>query len=185
MQIKKSLLVAGAVATIGVATAAAGVSAATSSTGGSGDSNSSIVDKIATKFNLNKDDVQKVFDEDRSAHEAEHEAKSEEKLTQAVKDGKITEDQKIKIIAKLAEMKSGMETMKNSMKDKTSEERKTLMEQKHTDLEAWAKENNIPMEYLMVMHFKGGGPGPGGPGGEFHVRFDDGAGTPKTDVQTN
>lgn len=169
MQLKKPLLIAGAIATIGAASTAAGVQAATSNS----TKQDSIVDKISQKFNLNKDDVQKVFDEDRAAHETERQAKLEEKLSQAVKDGKITEDQKSKIIAKIAEIKADMETHKDTMKDKTAEERKALMEQKRTEIEAWAEENNIPLEYLMVMHFKGGGPGPGGHG-EFHMKIRNG-----------
>lgn len=181
MQIKKSLMVAGAVATIGIASTAAGVSAATSSTG---DGGNTIVDKIATKFSLDKNEVQKVFDEDKATHEAERKAKVEERLSQAVKDGKITEEQKSKILAKLEEMKSEMDKHIEGMKDKTPEERKALMEQHRTELEKWASDNGIPMEYLRVMHVKHGGPGGHG-GGEFRMRLGGPDEGPTTDVQTN
>ena len=36
--------------------------------------NGSLVDRVATKFNLNKADVQAVFDEDREARQAERAA---------------------------------------------------------------------------------------------------------------
>ena len=170
MQIKKSLMVAGAIATIGAASTAIGVSAAT--TGSNSSSGDGLVTKIAQKFNLNQDEVQKVFDEDRSTHEAEHKAKQEERLSQAVKDGKLTEDQKTKILAKAEEMKSQMEAHMDEMKDKTPEERKALMEKHRTDIEKWASDNGIPMEYLMFSHSKSG-PSPKGSGdGEFHVRFE-------------
>ncbi len=51
------------------------------------------------------------------------------------------------------------------MKDKTDEERKSAMEAKRTELEQWAKDNNIPMQYLR---------GSGGPGGHGMRRFGDG-----------
>jgi hypothetical protein len=164
MNIKKPLLIAGAVATLGVASTAAGVQAVTNT----GSDQSGIVDKIAQKFNLNKDEVQKVFDEDRATHEAQHQSRMEERLSQAVKDGKLTEDQKTKILAKLTELKASMESERENFKNMTDEERKTHMEQKRTELETWAKENNIPTDYL---HFIGHGGGPGGPG-KFRMRMD-------------
>jgi hypothetical protein len=172
MRIKKSLLLAVAVTTIGLAgMGAAAKAATTSNTEGTG-----LVDKIAQKFNLNKDDVQKVFDEDRQSHEAEHQAKMEERLSQAVTDGKITEEQKTKILAKIKELDAARESEREAMKDKTQEERKTLMEQKRAELEQWAKDNNIPTDYFPMVGF-GKGPGPSGPGdgGEFHLRTEDGA----------
>ncbi len=47
------------------------------------------------------------------------------------------------------------------MKDKTPEERRAAMEVKRTELEKWAKDNGIPIEYLRP---GGGHHGPGGPG---------------------
>ena len=56
-----------------------------------------LVEKIANKFNLNKSDVQKVFDDNRSENENRRETKEKSRLDQAVKDGKITKDQEDKI----------------------------------------------------------------------------------------
>lgn len=125
--------------------------------------NTSLVDKLASKFNLNKADVQKVFDEDRSQHEAEREAKDKARLDQAVKDGKLTQEQEDKIIAKQKELKSERDTNRDAMKDKTDAERKATMDAKKAELEKWAKDNNVPIEYLGP----GGGHGPRGhgPGG--------------------
>lgn len=157
MKFKKSLLVAGAVTSIGLAGATSiGVaSAATNNTNGQ----SSLVDKLAAKFNLKKSDVQAVFDADRTQHEADRQKQIEQELTQAVTDGKITSAQKDLILAKQKEIKSAMEADRGSMKDKTATERKTLMDQRRTDLENWAKTNNIPTNLL---HFKMSG-GHGGP----------------------
>ncbi len=147
---KRTLAVASIIAATGF-TAATGlrVASAESSSGGS-----SLVDKIASTFNLSKDDVQKVFDEDRASHQAEHQAKFKEQLDQAVKDGKLTQEQADKILAKQQELESFM----NDLRDETEEERKTAMDTKRTELAQWAKDNDIPEEYAHFMH------GPGGPG---------------------
>lgn len=164
MNIKKPLLIAGIATTLGVAGIAGTslVSAETASTG-----SDSLANKIAQKFNLNKDEVQAVFDEDRQAKEAERSAKIEKELSDAVSNGKLTSEQKDKILAKAKELKSQRDTERDSMKNKTEAERRTAMETKRTELEQWAKDNNIPTDYLKyVMGHGGHGPGgPGGPGG--------------------
>jgi len=147
MNIKKSLLIAGVVGAIGVAGLAgtAAVSAATdTSTSGS------LVDKIAQKFNLNKADVQAVFDQNRSDHEAQRQANVKTKLDQAVKDGKLTADQETKILDKLKELQAQRDADKSTMKDKTPAERKAAMDANKAALDQWAKDNNIPTEYLRI-----------------------------------
>src|SRR4051812_426947 len=80
-----------------VAAAAAGVTAVSAAT--PTDSQSSLVQKIADTFHLDKSKVQAVFDEHKSQVQADHQAKFEERLSQAVTDGKLTADQKTKILA--------------------------------------------------------------------------------------
>ncbi|HTE22022.1 MAG TPA: hypothetical protein VK674_03195 [Candidatus Limnocylindria bacterium] len=146
---KKLLTIAGLLATAGTAGVLgfSSVSAETSS------GSSSLVEKLAQKFSLNKDEVQKVFDEVRSEKEAAHEAKVEERLAQAVKDGKLTEEQKTKILAKLKELQEN-KPGREELEGKTDEERRAFKEQMHTDLKQWAEENDIPEEYLQfkVIH---------------------------------
>lgn len=143
--LKTSLVVAGVAATVGVVGAGGlGIAAAASNTTASSGGASSLVTKIADKFHLNKEDVQAVFDENRAEHRAEHQQKLEERLSQAVTDGKITEAQREKILAKLADV----ETKINALKDKTPQERHDGMKQIHEDLQQWAKDNGIRMEYL-------------------------------------
>lgn len=160
MKLKKSLLAVGAASAIGLASAAGVVSAAANTS-----ARTDLVDKIAQRFSLNRDDVQKVFDENRATHEAEMQQNMQDRLTQAVKDGKITEDQKAKILAKADEMKTFMDTLK----DKTAEERKTAMENKRNELEQWAKDNNIPIQYVRFLH----GPRGHGMGRGHHGMMDD------------
>ncbi len=164
MAIKKSLMLASAITSLGLASVMA-LSTASAAT----NDRTSLVDKIATKFNLNKDEVKKVFEEDRAEHQAEHKAKFEERLTQAVKDGKITEDQKAKILAKMDELEKEHEANKAEMEGKTEEERKATMEAKREELKQWATDNNIPKEFIRFGHGPGRR-GPGGPGGPGHER---------------
>lgn len=60
-----------------------------------------LVTRISQRFNLNKSDVEAVFDAIHDERQSEMEAKREEKLTQAVKDGVITEDQKNALLVKM------------------------------------------------------------------------------------
>jgi polyhydroxyalkanoate synthesis regulator phasin len=125
MQIKKSLLIAGAVTTLGLATTL-GVGAYAMGGGGSGGS-SELVTKIAQRFNLNQSDVQAVFDEYKNA---EREAEISERLQELVDEGKITAEQKTLIENKLKEVQAARD-------------------QERRDLEAWAKEKNIDLKYVM------------------------------------
>jgi len=147
MKIKKPLLIAGAAATIGAAGLVGTTFAATNST-----SSGSLVDKIAQKFNLNKSDVQAVFDQNKADHMAQHQADVKAQLDQAVKDGKLTQDQANKILDKLKELQSQREADHQTMQDKTPEERKAAMDAKKAELEQWAKDNGIPTDFLKYLH---------------------------------
>lgn len=167
MQLRSKLVAAGAATTIGLASFVGVASAQTEST--------SLVDKLSQRFNIDKSEVQKVFDENKTQHQAERQQRSEAHLSQAVKDGKLTEEQKSKILAKQKELMSAMDSKRESMKsqrvamaNKTEAERQQLMEQHRTEMdkqrseiENWEKQNNIPSGYLGL-----GGPG----GGHGHGR---------------
>jgi hypothetical protein len=149
-----------------------------------------LVQKIADKFGLNKSDVQAVFDQDRTerqadmqknreAKQAEMEAKFTAQLDQDLKDGKITQAQKDLIIAKRKELETARQTEMQSLQGKTGDElkaamdaKKTQMQTQRTELENWAKQNNIDMKYFMG-GFWGKGPGFGGMGfGRMHGMMD-------------
>ena len=180
-RLKKGVIAAAAVATVGVAglTATQAVLAATDSTD---NPESSLVDKLATKFGLNKSDVQAVFDEDHSEREAEHEAKAAERLQALVDDGTITAEQKTAIEAKIAEMKAERESERDSFKDLSADERKAKMEEKKAELDKWAEENGIDLTKLRGILMGGrGGHGPGGPG---HGHMDDDSQEGDTQTET-
>ena len=107
----------------------------------------SLVTAIAQKFNLNETDVQAVFNEQREKHHAQMKENLEQKLAQAVTDGKITEAQKQAILTKLSEIhenKPNFEEFKNL----TQEQRKAKMDEKHTEMETWATQNGLTLDKL-------------------------------------
>ena len=104
-----------------------------------------IVDKIATKFNLKKADVQAVFDADKTEHEAARAAEESTRLQALVDKGTISSDQKTKIEAKQVELK-------------------TARDAERTALDKWATDNGIDASYLRGG--MGGHMGRGGPMGE-------------------
>lgn len=106
----------------------------------------SIIERLAAKFNLNKSDMESVFDEERKAHQTEMSAKLEERLAQAVTDGKITEAQKALILEKHQELQSQRESERETWQNMTREERRTEMQKRHDELNAWLEANNIPTD---------------------------------------
>ncbi len=127
-----------------------------------------LVQKIAEKFGLKKEDVQTVFDQDRKDRQAEHEKEYINRLEQLAAEKKITEAQKKLILEKHKELSAKRQSQMQNMQGKTSDERKALMQQKkaereteRTELENWAKQNGIDIQYLMGGMGRHGGPGRG------------------------
>lgn len=132
LKINKPLAIAGVVTTVGLASVTGiGIASAQSTTSDSSSGASSLIDKLASKFNLNKDEVKAVFDQEKSDRDAEMQAKLTERLDAAVKDGKITAEQKTLIENKLKELKSSREN-------------------ERAELDKWASDNKIDAKYLMM-----------------------------------
>ena len=146
MAIKKTLLIAGAVTSIGLA-GALGRGVASAETNKT-DPFDGLVSKIAEKFSLDQDEVQDVFDQYKEGLEAERQLRIEAELSAAVSDGELAEEQKAKILAKLDELESKAEANRDEFKDMSREERLKAMKQHHEELEDWAKENDIPDDFL-------------------------------------
>ena len=117
----------------------------------------SLIEKLATTFKLNKDDVKKVFDEEHASRQAEHTADMKTKLDAAVKAGTINQDQEDKIIAKAAELQKTRQADMDAFKDKTPAERKAAMEAKRAEIDKWISDNGIPTEFARFV--MGDGPG--------------------------
>ena len=155
---------------LGLALLSAGVTyAATNSTGTK--PMDTLVNALVNKFNLNPTDVQQVVDqvmtEQRATREAEMTKSLTDRLNQAVTDKKLTQAQADAITAKLAEFKS----LHSSLEGKTEAEKLAAMKSKMTSLEQWAKDNNIPKEFLLFGMHKGMGPGHhGSRGNQFKLK---------------
>jgi polyhydroxyalkanoate synthesis regulator phasin len=154
--LKKTVLAVGTVAVFGLGV---GVPLAVSTIGAEAESSKpqdSLVDKIATKFNLNKDEVKKVFDEERGNRQADREEHFKERLNSLVADNKLTQDQANQIEAKHNEVTQ----LRDQLKDKTKEERKAALDQKRDEIKQWAKDNGIDEQLIVFGVGRNGGPGP-------------------------
>jgi len=142
---------------------------------------SKIASAIAEKFNLNSSDVQAVIDETVAADRAEMGKNRPERvdpLVQAVKNGKLTQAQADLITAKREEIKTSMESQKDTLKNMTQVEREAARKTQMDSLKQWATDNGIPEQY--VLGFGGMGDGHGGPFGRgFHQSE-----APDSDAQT-
>ncbi len=132
----------------------------------------SLVQKIAQRFGLNEDEVQAVFDEDRNNMRVRMEMAYEDRWSEAVVNGDITEAQKELILDKRAELEALRDEHHRDItaSDLTKEEREARMAEMqamHDDLRAWAEENDIDLKYLMGFVVKNQGEGFAG----HHMRF--------------
>ena len=119
-----------------------------------------IATRIAHKFNLNEREIKAVFDEVHKERHAHMQVKLEERLTQAVTDGKITETQKQALLAKLKELQAQKQSTLESMQNMTPEQRKATMEEHKAELKTWAQTNGINLQNLGgIISHKGFGRG--------------------------
>jgi polyhydroxyalkanoate synthesis regulator phasin len=155
MASKKSLLIGAAVATVSLGgLGSAGLASAAETTTSSQSSN--IVDKLASKFNLNKAEVTAVFDEDKSARQAERKADHAERLAAAVSDSTITQAQADYVTSAQADIEALRESVKESEttdKDAAREQLKPKMDA----LRSWADENDIDKQFIGGGHGDRGG----------------------------
>jgi len=111
-----------------------------------------IVENIATKFNLNPSEVEQVFESTRIQERTE-------RLSQAVVDGDITEAQKNLILEKENEFRASIE--KINSQELTADARHEAIQNLRSDLIDWAEENDIPTKYIMMGGMNGMGKGMG------------------------
>ena len=112
---------------------------------------SGLVDAISQKFNLDKDQVQSVVDqfhaERRTTMQENRQKRIGERLDQAVKDGKITSEQKLAILNKLAELKSKFPP--GSFKGMTKDQMKQKIQDHQAEIKAWLQNQGIDPTFLM------------------------------------
>lgn len=134
---KKKLLIASALAlpSIGLAGTALAVS-----NDGAG-LNDQMAEKLATRFNLNKDEVSAFMLEQREEKRAETEAK----VTEALKAAGFTDAQIAELQAKKGEQREAMKTWRDANPEATREEMKAHHEAEKAEFEAWATEQGIDL----------------------------------------
>lgn len=113
-----------------------------------GDKNLSLAEKIATQFDIDEDEVQAVIANDHAERRVQMQKHAEKRLQVAVDIGKLTPEQKDKIITKMKELELNHAAKHEEMKNKPEEERHAAMNVERDELKKWAQDNNIPTEYL-------------------------------------
>lgn len=106
-------------------------------------SKQTLVDKLAERFNLNKDEVTGVFNELQEERQQQRQADMESKLDEAVNDGVITAEQKQVLLDKYAEMQKIQEQLN----------------QKRKEMQQWMENSGIDFEKLAPYRIGFGGPG--------------------------
>jgi len=144
--------------TITILTLAAGIYGVTlvQASNVSSDPHNTIIERLSEKFGLNENDVEAVFKQVRQERQAERQKAYYSRLNQLVIDGKISEDQKQLLATKHEELRrEKQEHFDNHMSGyHDTEERKEHYENNKIELEKWAEENGIDLQYL----FEGHGP---------------------------
>jgi len=151
-KLKRTLIIGAGVASVGIA-GLAGVATTSALTATDGDSGTSIIDKLVSKFGLNKDEVKAVFDENRNEHMASMKADRAEALKTALSDGKLSQQQYDHIVAVQAEIDKLIESS-GTREDQTDEQRSAI-KAKFDELRTWFDDQNIDVKDLGI----GGGPG--------------------------
>lgn len=155
--LKKSVVIGLSAASLGLA-GIGGITAVSAATTTDGSESNSIVDKIATKFGLNKDEVKAVFETDRADHQKEMKEKQTTKLAEAVSNGTITQAQADHISDAWAEIEA-LRGESASPQDESDDTRAAIRE-KRDALKTWAREQDIDLKLIGGF----GGHGLGGPG---------------------
>lgn len=163
---KKAMIVGAGLVTIGAGSMGV-ASAATADTSSSSDT--SLVQKIATKFGLKTSDVQAVFDQDRESHMAEMKEKRATALKQAVTNGKLTQAQADHITAAWDEIDKLHDAAGGPGKETDAQH--AAIKTKMDELKTWLDGQNLDLSEIDGLD------GPGGRGGPRGPRDDDSSGS--------
>lgn len=153
----KTITIASLIATLGVGATGASTAYAAQHATDRQSSMSGLVEALATKFHLAPSDVQSVIDQQRKLMfgqpgRGERGIRPPAKglnpkamLDKAVADGTITQAQEDLIIAKQADVRTFMD----SLKGKSAADRQSAMKTETEALKTWAQSNNIPERFIM------------------------------------
>lgn len=114
-----------------------------------GNMHETLIQRLAQRFGLQQSQVQSVFNEIRAEKQTEMQKALETRLTQAVSEGKLTEAQKQLLLAKHKEIHAQREQNRETWQSMTPQQRRDAMQKAQTELQAWAKANNIDLDWLM------------------------------------
>ncbi len=115
-----------------------------------GDGQTTLMQRLVSRFNLNESDVKAVFAEVRTERQAEREKALELRLTEAVAAGKLTEAQKQLVLAKHEELQATREANLTAWQALTPEEKRTQMTEQRQAIQDWAKANGIDTSFLFM-----------------------------------
>jgi hypothetical protein len=116
-------------------------------------SRQTVVDMLVSKFGLKKAEVESVFTDFQKQHQADMMAGFKTRLSQLVKDGKLTQTQSDLILKKHDELIAQKDS--TTWQNLTPQERRAKMDQQRRDLEKWAADNKIDIQYLPFIGGKG------------------------------
>jgi len=108
----------------------------------------SLIQKLAERFNLNREEVEEFFEQQKQQHQEEMKAREEERLNQLVGDGKLTQAQKNALIAKREEWRRENADMGEKFRNMSWEERQQVMKEHREEMDKWLEENGIDWEVL-------------------------------------
>lgn len=134
---KKKLLIATAVAlpTIGLAGSAMAMN------GNEHGMKDQVAEKLATRFNLNKDEVSAFMTEQQEARHAE----MEKKVTESLKSAGFSDEQITALQNKKQEQRAEHEEWRNANPDATQDERQAHRQAEKAEFETWAKGQGIDL----------------------------------------
>lgn len=116
---------------------------------GGGQRHDDMVKELAVKLGVDETKVSAVFEEMHEEHQQEMESRLSDRLDEAVARSEITAAQKASILAKHDEMKDERDTNRESFQNMTPDKRRETRQADHDEMEAWAEEQGIDLEYFM------------------------------------
>ncbi|HUD11666.1 MAG TPA: hypothetical protein VMS08_04615 [Candidatus Saccharimonadia bacterium] len=148
--IKKTIIIPLAVvAAIGAGVYGTSQASAASST----NSGQTLAQRIASAFNLDPSKVQTVVNQYRASQQSERDANYQDRLNQAVTNGKLTSAQESAIITEHNTLATQLQAAQNL----TGSARTAAIKQVHQAAQAWASTNNVSMHWLIGSgHLRGG-----------------------------
>ncbi len=133
----------------------------------SDDNRETIVQRIAERFNLNTDEVESVFDENRAERQIQNQERQEERLAQAVSEGKLSEEQKELLLSKMEENRTEKGENRETFRGMTHEEKMEAREGHREEMDQWMEDNGIDHDALGGLGEGGNGMRGGHKGGGF------------------